>query len=40
MDLNKLKAKFPGGVLRTSHPYYMADAIADIPACLDCMYEG
>lgn len=38
MDLVKLKKKFPGGILRTEHPYYMADAIGDIPdslsACL------
>jgi glutamine---fructose-6-phosphate transaminase (isomerizing) len=35
MNLEKLRAKFPGGVLRTEHPFYMADAIRDIPNCLD-----
>ena len=35
MNLDKLCAKFPGGVLRTEHPFYMADAIRDIPNCLD-----
>lgn len=35
MDLDKLKAKFPGGVLRDRHPFYMADAINDIPECLE-----
>lgn len=34
MDSEKLKKKFPGRVLRTGHPYYMADAIGDIPDCL------
>lgn len=34
MDLEKLRKKFPAGVLRTGHPYYMADAIGDIPDCL------
>lgn len=34
MDLEKLKKKFPGGILREKHPFYMFDAIGDIPACL------
>jgi glutamine---fructose-6-phosphate transaminase (isomerizing) len=34
MNLEKLKKKFPNSVLRTQHPYYMADAIGDIPDCL------
>lgn len=34
MSIDKLQKKFPGGVIRTSHPFYMADAIGDIPACL------
>lgn len=34
MDSVNLKKKFPGGVLRTGHPYYMANAIEDIPGCL------
>jgi len=34
MDSVKLKKKFPGGVLRTGHPYYMANAIGDVPGCL------
>jgi glutamine---fructose-6-phosphate transaminase (isomerizing) len=38
MELDKLSKKFPGGVLRKQHPYYMADAIGDIPSCLTaCM---
>ncbi|PKN98575.1 MAG: hypothetical protein CVU42_11610 [Chloroflexi bacterium HGW-Chloroflexi-4] len=38
MDLEKLSKKFPSGVLRKQHPFYMADAIADIPDCLTaCM---
>lgn len=38
MDLEKLSKKFPSGVIRKQHPFYMADAIADIPACLTaCM---
>ncbi len=41
MDLEKLRAKFPGGVLRAQHPFYMADAISDIPGCLDaCLSSG
>lgn len=40
MTLEKLKAKFPNGVLRTKPPYYMTDAIHDIPDCLDaCLSE-
>ena len=35
MDLAKLKAKFLNGELRQSHPFYMADAIQDIPGCLE-----
>jgi glutamine---fructose-6-phosphate transaminase (isomerizing) len=34
MDIDKLSKKFPSGVLRNHHPYYMADAIGDIPDCL------
>jgi glucoselysine-6-phosphate deglycase len=34
MDLDKLKNKFPSGILREHHPFYMADAINDIPDCL------
>jgi len=34
MDIDKLSKKFPSGVLRKQHPFYMADAISDIPACL------
>jgi glutamine---fructose-6-phosphate transaminase (isomerizing) len=34
MDSSKLQKKFPGGILRIGHPYYMADAIGDIPGCL------
>lgn len=34
MGLEKLKNKFPNGVLRDRHPYFMADAIGDIPGCL------
>jgi glutamine---fructose-6-phosphate transaminase (isomerizing) len=38
MELENLRKKFPNGVLREKHPYYMADAIADIPGCLaDCL---
>ncbi|MRS02916.1 SIS domain-containing protein, partial [bacterium] len=38
MDLEKLSKKFPSGVLRKQHPFYMADAIGDIPTCLTaCM---
>jgi glutamine---fructose-6-phosphate transaminase (isomerizing) len=41
MDLEKLRAKFPEGVLRTEHPFYMADEIRDIPDCLDaCISES
>jgi len=35
MGLERLKAKFPNGVLREKHPFYMADALQDIPGCLD-----
>jgi len=41
MALEKLKAKFPNGVLRTSPPFYMTDAIHDIPECLDaCLADS
>jgi glutamine---fructose-6-phosphate transaminase (isomerizing) len=41
MDLEALRKKFPQGLLRDSHPYYMADAIADIPDCLAaCLKQG
>jgi glucosamine 6-phosphate synthetase-like amidotransferase/phosphosugar isomerase protein len=35
MELEKLRMKFPNGILRTKHPFYMADAIRQIPDCLD-----
>lgn len=35
MDNEKLRGKFPGGIIRDHHPFYMADAIRDIPGCLD-----
>jgi glucosamine--fructose-6-phosphate aminotransferase (isomerizing) len=34
MSIEKLIKKFPAGILRDHHPYYMADAIGDIPDCL------
>lgn len=34
MNLEQLKRKFPSGILRNQHPFYMADAIGDIPDCL------
>ncbi|MDR3576946.1 MAG: SIS domain-containing protein [Anaerolineaceae bacterium] len=34
MGLEQLAARFPNGVLREKHPFYMADAIQDIPGCL------
>ena len=34
MDIEKLRKKFPEGVIRSHHPYYMSDAIHDIPGCL------
>jgi len=41
MALEKLKAKFPNGVLRTSPPFYMTDALNDIPGCLDaCLADA
>lgn len=41
MNLEKLCAKFPGGIFRTEHPFYMVDAIRDIPDCLDaCISES
>lgn len=40
MELEKLRKKFPDGKLRDHHPYYMADAIADIPACLSACLDG
>jgi glucosamine--fructose-6-phosphate aminotransferase (isomerizing) len=39
MDLEQLKKKFPNGELRQGHPYYMADAISDIPDCLDACLQ-
>lgn len=35
MSIEEISAKFPGGKFRTAHPFYMADAIADIPGCLE-----
>lgn len=35
MGMERIRAKFPNGELRSQHPYYMADAIRDIPGCLD-----
>lgn len=41
MSLEKIIAGFPNGELRTSHPFYMADAINDIPGCLEaCLSEN
>lgn len=40
MELENLKKKFPDGALRDHHPYYMAEAIADIPACLSACLSG
>ena len=34
MGMERIKAKFPNGVLRTEHPYYMAEAIRAVPGCL------
>jgi glucosamine 6-phosphate synthetase-like amidotransferase/phosphosugar isomerase protein len=34
MSIEKIKGRFPNGDLRTTHPFYMADAIKDIPGCL------
>ena len=34
MGMERIKAKFPNGVLRTQHPYYMAEAIRAVPGCL------
>jgi glutamine---fructose-6-phosphate transaminase (isomerizing) len=40
MGMERIKAKFPNGVLRTQHPYYMAEAIRDVPGCLSaCLAE-
>jgi glucosamine 6-phosphate synthetase-like amidotransferase/phosphosugar isomerase protein len=35
MGMEKLRKKFPDGILRTEHPFYMADAIRQIPDCLE-----
>jgi glucosamine--fructose-6-phosphate aminotransferase (isomerizing) len=35
MGLERVRAKFPGGVIREKHPFYMADAIRDTPGCLE-----
>jgi fructoselysine-6-P-deglycase FrlB-like protein len=34
MQNDKLRKKFPGGILRERHPFYMFDAINEIPACI------
>ena len=34
MGMERIRAKFPNGELRSQHPYYMADAIHDVPGCL------
>ncbi|MBI9050568.1 MAG: SIS domain-containing protein [Anaerolineaceae bacterium] len=34
MNEEQLKAKFPNNTLREKHPFYMGDAIYDIPGCL------
>ncbi|HEX2981788.1 MAG TPA: SIS domain-containing protein [Anaerolineaceae bacterium] len=34
MNLDQIKQEFPNGVLREAHPFYMYDAIQDIPGCL------
>jgi glucosamine--fructose-6-phosphate aminotransferase (isomerizing) len=40
MNNEKLRKKFPDGILRRSHPFYMADAIGQIPDCLTaCLSE-
>ncbi len=37
-NFDRIKHRFPNGVVRTEPPFYMAEAIADIPGCLDaCM---
>lgn len=38
MGLERIKAKFPNGELRSQHPFYMADAINDIPGCLEACF--
>jgi glucosamine 6-phosphate synthetase-like amidotransferase/phosphosugar isomerase protein len=41
MSIEKIKARFPNGQLRTFHPFYMADEIKDIPGCLEaCLDEN
>lgn len=41
MNLEQLKAKLSNHELRNQHPYYMADAIYDIPGCLEaCLDEA
>lgn len=34
MEKEKLRKKFPDGILREKHPFYMAAAIGEIPDCL------
>jgi len=34
MDIEKLRKKFPGGIIRDCHPFYMFDTINEIPASL------
>ena len=34
MGMERIRAKFPNGELRSQHPYYMAEAIRDVPGCL------
>ena len=39
MKEEELKAKFPNHTLREKHPFYMGDAIYDIPGCLKACLE-
>lgn len=34
MDIEKLRKKFPGGIIRDRHPFYLFDTINEIPASL------
>jgi glucosamine--fructose-6-phosphate aminotransferase (isomerizing) len=41
MGLERLKRKFPNGEIRDRHPFYMGEAIRDIPGCLEaCLASG
>lgn len=35
MGLERLKRKFPNGEIRDRHPFFMGEAIRDIPGCLE-----